>query len=100
MAIKFDPEGKRSPRAQRMLLLRTIMAPTAKVFAKRLGIDSTQWSQIENGGPISKEVAFKIRRGCPGVTLDWIYFGDMSGLPVALARQLGELPKEDEATSA
>lgn len=63
-------------------------------FAAFLGIPSTRWNNLENGYPLSKEVAFLLVRKVPGLSLDWLYFGKTDGLSIRLARQLGELPED------
>lgn len=78
----------------RLLRLRQAMGiPTQTGMAVALGIKLTRWNNMERGQqPMSMDVAIRIRRRFPGVTLDWLLFGDPSGLPLELAKRLGELP--------
>lgn len=61
-------------------------------FAALLGISPPRWNNIEKGLPLSREIAFKLVQKVPGLTLDWLYFGKPDGMPIELARRLGELP--------
>lgn len=82
------------------------MAPTSKVLAKRLvmtrealGVTAAQicraidckpnrWSQYETGErPITLAISIRFCEAY-GLTLDWIYRGDPSGLPVRLHQKL------------
>jgi hypothetical protein len=61
-------------------------------FAAFLGYSAQRWGNVENGHPLSRDIAFKLVQMCPGLTLDWLYFGKPDGLPLELARRLGEIP--------
>jgi hypothetical protein len=85
------PRGPESDEAvsQRLKLLRTAIARENQTqFCIRLGIGIPRWNQIENGAPLSKEVAFILVKAFPGITLDWLYLGNPGGLPVSLHREL------------
>jgi hypothetical protein len=75
--------------SQRLKLLRTAIARQNQTqFARRLGIGISRWSMMENGGQLSKQVAFLLVRNFPGLTLDWLFLGNPGGLPVILQREL------------
>lgn len=57
-------------------------------FAKFLGITPTRLSNIENGLPLSRQVAEIISQKVPGISWDWLYSGNESALPVAVQRAL------------
>ena len=61
-------------------------------MARWLGISTQRWSNFENNKPLSHEMAVKLCRQVPGLTLDWLYFGKTEGLPVRLARDLEDQP--------
>ena len=42
-------------------------------FADLLGVGRGRWNNIECGAPLSKEMAMRIVRKFPGVTLDWLF---------------------------
>lgn len=82
------------------------MSPTAKTLGKRLrdtrvalgvkaadicraiDIDPNRWSQYENGSrKLTMVVAIRLCETY-GLTLDWLYRGDPSGLPVRLHQKL------------
>ena len=81
------------PVAQRVRRLREAMGyDSPGSFAALLGYSPQRWGNVENGVPLSRDVAFKLVQIVPGLTLDWLYFGKPDGLPMELARRLGELP--------
>ena len=57
----------------------------------RAGITPARLGSICNGAELSKEVAFRLRKRVPGLTLDWIWFGYWDGIPVELAQNLRQL---------
>ena len=55
-------------------------------FADDIGVTQSAWSQYESGKrQITLDVAVTLVERF-GVTLDWIYFGDSSGLPIRLQK--------------
>lgn len=78
----------------RLLKLREAFGiPTQTAMAAALKITVSRWNNFERDqSPLSLDVATRICRRFPGVTLDWLIFGNGSGLPLDLARRLGELP--------
>jgi hypothetical protein len=78
--------------AERLVRLREALGyPTATAFAAFLNIGQQRWANFENGFPLSREIIFRLVQSVPGLTSDWLYFGKPDGLPVDLARRLGEL---------
>lgn len=57
-------------------------------MANRLGISLARWSGFEVGNPISREIAIKLVREFPGLTLDWIYLGKRDGLTLQMLELL------------
>lgn len=91
MAKTNEPTGKNSPHSQRLKRLREVMGfPTDTAWAEYLGIPVQRWSNVANGMPVSRDLSFLLVQKVPGLTLDWIYFGKSDGLPLMLARRLGE----------
>ncbi len=87
--------GKNDPVAKRVRLLREALGyDSPGAFAALLGFSAQRWGNVENGLPLSRDIAFKLVQTVPGLTLDWLYFGKPDGLPMELARRLGELPSE------
>lgn len=82
----------RSPEAlaARLRALRKSVADSQADLCRRLGIATNTWNQYERmkGSPDLAH-ALKIAETL-GVTLDWIYFGDPSGLPHWLAIEIGK----------
>lgn len=90
MAVKT---GKDDPIARRVRHLReTLGYESPGAFAAVLGYSPQRWGNVENGLPLSRDIAFKLVQIVPGLTLDWLYFGKPDGLPLELARRLGEFP--------
>jgi hypothetical protein len=86
-----DPAGKNAPIARR---LRAIMVaerlPNQDAFADRIGAEKKRLNNALVGYPLSIDVAHRIRRAVPGITRDWLYDGDETGLPVSLRDRLRE----------
>lgn len=78
--------------AERIVLLReTLGYGTSIAFAKALRVSPQRLNNVEVGIPLSRDLAFRLVKFVPGLTLDWLYFGKPEGLPVELARRLGAL---------
>ena len=60
----------------------------ASAFARTVGIGITNWSNFENGRPLSISAAQKLVQRFPSVTLDSLYRGRTDLLPVDLARRI------------
>jgi transcriptional regulator with XRE-family HTH domain len=63
-------------------------------FARFLGISKGRWNNFERGFPLSRDIIFLLCEKVDGLTSDWLYFGKTAGLPMGLARKLGEAPPE------
>ena len=78
--------------AQRMRALRAYMGyDQSKKFAEFLGVGVGSYNQIENGGPISKAMAFAMCKKIPGMTLDWVWLGKNDKLPHDIAIKLEKI---------
>ena len=66
-------------------------------FAEFLGIERGRWNNVECGAPLSKEMALRIVRKFPGVTLDWLFLGRTEGLTAEMALALSEPSKGNDA---
>lgn len=64
----------------------------ASTFARSLGIQDNRWTNLENGFPLSKEIAFLLVRKISGLSLDWLYYGKTDGLSERLSQRLGAFP--------
>lgn len=72
----------------RLRKLRDAVGINQASMAKTLGITQSAWSQYESG---SRRITLEVSASAAarfGVTLDWIYRGDPSGLPMKLAELL------------
>jgi len=85
---------------ERLKRLREVLGyETSQAFATFLDISAQRYNHFENGKPLSREVAFRLVQRVPGLTLDWLYFGKAGGLPIELARELGELQAPGKRTT-
>lgn len=74
--------------ARRLEQLRKAIGMSQVEFCELTGIGKTAWNNYERArARISLNEALKVRTKT-GATLDWIYAGDQSGLPVQLAKKL------------
>ena len=75
--------------AERLKLLREAENEgNQAAFATKLGISAPRWNNFEKGMPLSKDVAFRLVRNVPGLTLDWLYLAVEDGLTLALRQRL------------
>jgi transcriptional regulator with XRE-family HTH domain len=79
-----------------------VIRPGSQIaFAKELGISASRWNNFEGGKPLSIEIAQKLVRIIPGLSLDWLYNGERRGLSVELDRRLYQSESvQDRARSA
>jgi transcriptional regulator with XRE-family HTH domain len=80
--------------AQRLRLLRMALAPSQAEFCRLMGFPVMTWNTYETGkGRISIDSAIKLVQRF-GVTLDWIYLGNVALMPnylvdaIAAAKEL------------
>ena len=70
--------------AQRLILSRQVVGAAQNDFAKRAGIKNSTYNQYETGtNRPAIEVAAQLK-STYHLTLDWIYVGDPSGLPMRM----------------
>lgn len=75
--------------AARVKLIRLVQGyATTQDFAAALKVKRQRLMNIENGYPLSIEVALRLVEVVPGLTLDWLFLGRESGLTVDLARRI------------
>lgn len=95
------PKGKKTETppeldvASRLVKVRGLYGDNQAAFARRLGISLARWNNFERGSPLSHEVAIKLVRLVPALTLDWLYLGATGGLSVELARRLDRPAPEE-----
>jgi hypothetical protein len=91
--IKNMPEpGTSADRARR--IREAMNYKTQKGFAKRYGFSGNQWSNYENGSPISRIAAQSLARQIPGLSVGWILENETGSLSLEMARRLGVLPPD------
>lgn len=73
----------------RLRLLMSAFEDTPAEFARRIGMPSPQWTNYYQEGTNRRITPEAITFLVPlGVTSDWVYFGDESGLPKRLVDRL------------
>lgn len=60
-------------------------------FAREIGVGYNRLNNVENGHPLSKDLAFKLVQSVDGLSTDWLWYGVSDGLSVALERKLREV---------
>ncbi len=61
---------------------------TARGFAQKIGVGENAYTNWERGERLVEPEDLRKVRDLTGVTSDYIYYGDPSGLPARLARAL------------
>jgi hypothetical protein len=88
MAVKAKG-GKWATHSVRLRVLRcAIFNESSSAFARRLKVSAQRLGNMENGFPLSIDVANKIRLTVPGITLDWLYHGVELAVPLELITRL------------
>lgn len=87
-----DGGNSREDVAARLALLREWAGFDSQVaFARQIDLGGPEWNHFETGRrPLALNAAHKLRRRYR-VTLDWLYYGDRSGLSVEVANSLPHL---------
>jgi hypothetical protein len=89
----FDIEAYR----RRLRIMREVLTGENQTdFAARLEIDYKRWSNYERGYPVPREVAFLLRRHFPGMSIEWIWFGDKTKLSPEYKRKVEIAEKLDD----
>ncbi len=68
--------------------------------AGRLKIGVKRWNNMERGGALSKDIAFKLVRAFPAVTLEWLWFGKIDHLSMSVQDALEKAQRELEEDEA
>lgn len=88
--VEIGDNTSRDAIARRLRATRKTTGRNQRQFSEWLGIAAPTWNNYEKAyRRIDLEKAFLVVRAT-GVTLDWIYFGERSGLPLHLAEQLDQ----------
>lgn len=96
MAVR-EKGGKWAPHAVRLRVLRcALFHENSTSFAKRLKVSVPRLSNMENGFPLSIDVANRIRMVAPGITLDWLYHGEERAVPMEMLLRLREEAQKKE----
>lgn len=83
-----DATTSRADIAKRLILLREAFGLSQRQLCAMTGIGVTSWNNYERAVkriPVDKVAILRARLG---VTGDWIYWGDVSGLPATILSRL------------
>ncbi|MDA9539235.1 MULTISPECIES: helix-turn-helix domain-containing protein [Bradyrhizobium] len=83
--LGFDTEAY----LRRLRLLRHIVSgENQKEFARRLGISATRWNNLEQGYPMSRDMALLLMQRLPGMSVEWLWLGKTGNLSHHYATQV------------
>lgn len=82
--------------AARLVLIRGVLGKDQSEFADLAGIARNTYNQYENAKRLPNIVHALALRDAYNITLDWIYAGDISGLPYKIGAEVAKrLPPSD-----
>lgn len=85
---------------RRLRALRLVLGKDQKHMSALAGVTPQAWSNWENGiRRPSPDQIYKLATST-GITADWVYYGDRSGLPVRIADGLSSLDEETNVRRA
>lgn len=95
---KRDPLRWQAPESQRLRWVRLAeRIEKSEIFARRVGIGTTTYSQYENGVRLSRDAAVMIANRVPGLTTDYLLRGSEEGLSVDLRRRIEAAREKEQA---
>lgn len=64
---------------------------TDQAFADELGggVSANRINNVLRGHPLGRELAARLVRRVPGLSVDWLWFGNAAGMPIGLLKALG-----------
>jgi hypothetical protein len=63
-----------------------------ELFAKHFGITPARWINVENGYPLSRDLALILGQKIPGFSAEWIWTGNDRLLSIEFARLMRLIP--------
>lgn len=81
---RFDEDEYR----KRVRLVRIYHGMNQTEFARFLGFDYKQWNHYERGYPMPRQAAFILREKIPGLSIDWLWFGDEGHIETGFLKRL------------
>jgi plasmid maintenance system antidote protein VapI len=98
---KSETGGRNAPHAMRVRCVRIAERfPTAKAFAEAIGVQPPRLANIENGHPLSIDVAQRIVTRFPWYSLDWLYNGREDALNATTRQALYEASGKAKTTAS
>lgn len=96
---RAPPQSEVDQIAARLRLGRIALSLTAAELCRVTGIKPNTYSQYESAKGRPRLDEARLMRRSLGYTLDWIYEGDRSGLPMKLAAKIAEIENGSFAPS-
>ena len=82
----------------RLAILKEITdADSQQAIASKLGIAMKRWNNYERGYPIPREIAFILREKLPGMSAEWLWFGDEGNLSPQFKKKITKHRSQGEA---
>jgi ribosome-binding protein aMBF1 (putative translation factor) len=100
MPRKYRSDDLKLLIGRRLRAARLALGLQQKDLLKPLRVGKSTWSMWENGDRLPDPLAMARFGNTHGVSLDWIYRGDTSGLPAELRRLVLFYFSQDDATNA
>lgn len=92
-------EGNVEAYIRRLRILREVVCGSSDIsqqeFADRLGIDMKRWNNYERGYPVPREIAFMLHNEFPGVSIEWIWFGNPNNLSPQYRQKIDAIEAAD-----
>jgi hypothetical protein len=89
MSTELDEDYRR-----RVRLLRKLYSMDQKQWSEFIGIHYKKWNHYERGYPVSRESQVTLRQKL-GISIDWLCFGDPSGMTLGMLAHLRHLELEE-----
>lgn len=86
----MDANRKARERAERLRLIREKLHKirSQRQFAAQLNVPYNTYNNWERGSPIPESWVERLKRITPGITGDWLFWGDESRLDVETLRKI------------
>jgi transcriptional regulator with XRE-family HTH domain len=99
--MAIEPATHRKAVGRRLKALRTALGyeNNQRGFVGLVGLTQPAWSNYEAGDRLPNLDAANRIAEATGVTLDWIYRGNVSGLPHHIAVKLADLAERDSLSA-
>lgn len=95
--MKLDPKAPHRSRLERLRRSHGNMSQAD--MARKLGVSFERYNNIERGMPLSHDMAMRMVRAFPGLSLDWLHMGRREGLSRQMDDRLYPVPRRPNRTT-